>query len=118
MRSNRGIPLDTQHAIDLKCAEEQREQQRRAERERQFEAALNDRRAKRLFDEVDAWERAETVRRYLEVLADRALGLDDPGERARLEEWIAWSRRWADYIDPTVTLGRVPGLEQHGDYWY
>ena len=99
-----------EEAVSRKRADERREewhrqweetQRRQAEREaRQAEETAK---LESLEGEVRDWRRAQEIRAYVETVEAKAIGEHgaiDP--ESELGEWIKWSRKKADWIDPTV----------------
>ena len=81
------------------------ERARLAAQQREYEIASRRRweiegRIRRLNENMEAWEKAERIRRYASALADKALlrGPIEPGND--LAKWLAWARRYADWTDP------------------
>jgi hypothetical protein len=83
----------------------------RAERDRlaaqQREYAIAERRRweiesriRRLNENMDAWEKAERIRRYANALADEASSLGPIEPESNLAKWLAWAERYADWTDP------------------
>lgn len=64
-----------------------------------------DQRSTALKAQVDAWEQAARIRSYCDAL-DK-VNADDPQPGEQLREWIAWSRRHADHLDPTERLDNL-----------
>ena len=81
------------------------ERARIAAQQREYEIASRRRweiegRIRRLNENMEAWEKAERIRRYAIALADTASlrGPIDPG--SDLAKWLAWAKRYADWTDP------------------
>ncbi len=60
---------------------------------------------------MEAWEKAEPIRRYASALADEASrrGPIEPG--SEFAKWLAWAKRYADWTDP---LNREIGAHTSG----
>lgn len=96
-------------AAEIKFKEEEKarreEQYRQAEERRQLlEARFKREEAdfKNLEAEAASWERATSLRRYIEAVEQRALA--NYGLTAELVEWIAWARAKADWLDPLIDV--------------
>lgn len=99
------------------------EERRRAEeerRERERLAQIESARVERLREEVGAWQLAEGVREYVEVLRDRLPELNEE-DRSRVAAWCDWAEGWAERSDPAVNVRRIVGLEEESrdatDLW-
>ena len=81
------------------------ERARIAAAQREYEIASRRRweiegRIRRLNENMEAWERAERIRRYASALAEKA-SLRGPIEPASdLANWLAWAKAYADRTDP------------------
>lgn len=104
--------------LEIRAAEE-RERQRKAkqeaaERERQWNAAMDrarelhaeNHRGEVLRDQVARWRTAEEIRAYCD--AATASYPDDPSTA----EWIAWARCYADELDPLRIAPRMPAAPE------
>jgi hypothetical protein len=94
----------------IEAEERQHEAERRAaERQRQWEAAMEEakrrwleaHRGRLLEQQAERWRTAETVRGYVDAMAEASAG--DEGEA-----WVEWSRAYADSIDPICSEIREP----------
>lgn len=57
---------------------------------------------KKLEQEAVSWERAARLRAYVDAVARRA---DSTGEwSSELQEWVAWARAKADWLDPMILV--------------
>lgn len=90
------------------------ERDRIAKQQREYEIASRRRweiesRIRRLNESMDAWERAERIRRYATALAEK-VSCQGPIEPASdLAKWLGWAERYADWIDPlTGTMEVAP----------
>jgi len=84
-----------------------REKERQATQERidEVRAELSriereEKKIKTLEREAIRWERAERIRKYIEVVRHDAVQRTDPEERAKALEWVEWAAGQADRIDP------------------
>jgi hypothetical protein len=57
-------------------------------------------RIRRLNENMDAWEKAERIRRYANSLADEASSRGPIEPESDLAKWLAWAERYADWTDP------------------
>lgn len=107
--------LEKRADVALRRREEwaRRDAERRAVEEERLararEAEIEQARIARLLEEVNAWQRAASVREYVAALRARLDGVD-PEERQRLAAWCTWAEEWADRSDPVTSTGRISGL--------
>jgi hypothetical protein len=84
------------HARNERFAEMRRREE--IESRRRYEV---ERRIERLDRNVAAWRRAERIRAYVQVMADRIATEGPIAPESDAAKWLAWARRYADRIDPT-----------------
>lgn len=95
-------------AVSLRRQDEERKQQE-AEREkkaREREQLRKDieeeeRKLQHLNESLDAWDRAERMRRFIALYAEKAVGWPEE-KQADSKAWIAWALEQADRMDPFV----------------
>ena len=98
-----------QHRIDA-------EEQAKLQRQRDWEAAMGnararfqeDRRIDRLTKQLDRWEKAAVIRAYCAALEGAQLPDLDAEEAGARSGWLEWCRSYADRIDPTKTGACAP----------
>lgn len=97
-----GIEQVAQAAADRHAAwERQRlESERRAE-----ERAAEEKRQQQLKFAMSNWQTAKAVRVFVQEM-QLALEQTTLSEHDGLGEWLAWAKRYADRIDPTLTITR------------
>jgi hypothetical protein len=81
------------------------ERDRLAAQQREYEIASRRRweiesRVRRLNENLEAWEKAERIRRYACALADEASRRGPIEPASDLAKWLGWAERYADWIDP------------------
>jgi hypothetical protein len=107
------------HAIKIARAKEQKEREERAAEEKrraEYQAWRyeEDKRVRRLDEQLVAWSKAEQVRGYataVEAAVVRAHGAVDA--QSELGKWIAWMRDYARRLDPS---GR-DDIGRDRNYW-
>ncbi|GGJ40672.1 hypothetical protein [Neoroseomonas lacus] len=90
-----------------------KEREEAVRRERERIAELERRRVDRLLGEVEALQKAETIRRYVAQVRIANEGIAEPMLSVDLDAWAEWALAQADRIDP-VTSGsfRKPWEEE------
>jgi hypothetical protein len=106
----RRADADDVRAEQRRQAEEERQHELAARRERERLQAIEDERARRLLAEVEQWRRSADVRAYVAALNARSESLDAE-TRDRILAWCAWASRWADQNDPALAPASLAGLE-------
>ncbi|MEV4582243.1 hypothetical protein AB0K16_54350 [Nonomuraea jabiensis] len=64
------------------------------------ERVLTQDRLQALATEMDAWQRARTIRQYADELTSAVSAITDEDHRRSQSDWIAWMKSYADTIDP------------------
>jgi hypothetical protein len=112
------VTRDICHAVammDGGRSPEERQRQR-DELRRESEAAmayarervLTQDRLQVLATEMDAWQRARTIRQYANELTPVVPTITDENHRRSLSDWIDWMKSYADTIDPISVPPRFP----------
>jgi hypothetical protein len=112
------VTRDICHAVammDGGRSPEERQRQR-DELRRQWDAAmvytrervLTQDRLQVLATEMDAWQRARTIRQYADELTSVVSTITDEDHRRSLSDWIGWMKSSADTIDPINEPPRFP----------
>ena len=109
---------DLLRELEIRVAEDdhrdQEAKQRADERQRQWELAmerakedfLEAYRAKVLDQEVLAWQRTTSIRRYLAALQETQ------GDAADENEWMIWIRQYLQRLDPTRARPELPSMPE------
>jgi hypothetical protein len=112
MSDNRGTRLESKLEMffekgEALAASIREAHNRAAARQREYEIESRRRweieaRVRRLNENIEAREMAESIRRYASALADKASqqGPIDPG--SDLAKWLGWAESYADWIDPLM----------------
>ena len=115
-----GLAKET-HAKELEAA--RREEERRLAKER-YESLVKRResgatRFQSLEVQATNWERAERIRRFVDVVEQRRLSEGMLTED--VQEWLTWARAKADWLDPLVLVSDpildAPEPKKPGYYW-
>jgi hypothetical protein len=61
-----------------------------------------------LDQQLDAWLRAEHLRRYLAGMREAVVAIADPADRAAASEWLAWAEEHSIRIDPLQRVLAMP----------
>lgn len=103
---------------------EGKEAERRAEIERQARQAREEALAReayvqhafgeRLRADLDDWELAGRLRRYVAEIAARVELIADPDERAAATQWLTWCREYVAKCDPFAKPIRRPKVKEPG----
>lgn len=95
--------------LERECIERQKARVAAVRKSLAAERDAEERRAKSLLSEVDAWYRASRIRQYLtekqEKIESGALPVADEEKQRRWAGWAAW---YADSIDPLVATPQHP----------
>lgn len=91
---------------------EWQEQQKRREEERRSKE-MEERRQKQLWYDIEGWEKAKRIRKYVAANTERveALGLKET-QAVQVQKWIKWAHKVADAWDPMKK--DVPELSGYG----
>jgi hypothetical protein len=96
-------------ALAVRRLEEERtrreaEQQRRAQERAQLQRDIQEEEKKleQFNNWVDEWERAERLRRFIAVYAEKTRSWSAE-KQPKYQAWIEWATRQADRIDPFVS---------------
>ena len=90
-----GVLASDVHARNERLAEMRRQEEIQQRRQNELRSRIE-----WLDRNMAAWRRAERIRAYVKVMADRLLErgpIDPNGDAAK---WLAWAQRYADSIDP------------------
>lgn len=100
-------------AVDKKARrlEREREERERIEKQRRAEEQARlryqeERRLKKLMEQVTNWHESQKIRQYIEAVQALALwkyGSIEPG--CEIDKWISWATRQANRLDPLLKNG-------------
>ncbi|WAC90171.1 hypothetical protein [Mycobacterium sp. Aquia_213] len=114
MTFERWAVVDAEGKDAERRAEIERQARQAREEELAHEAYVQHALGERLKADLDHWELAGRLRRYLAEMAARVEQITDPDDRAAASEWMSWCQDYAAKCDPFAKPIRRPKVKQPG----